>query len=191
MGLQGGADAQNSNDWYALRVSPSCPPDKRLYMQGGLVYCTRDSTFGSGTWDYRAYTVPSLVADLADPAQVTVDVTFTNANWYKVYVLLLKRPLEAVEPTATDWTFWLWGTDTELETSTEAEAHMTWETMHDSWPWYDFRDDYHGYPLCGVVLRNDGNTGVSGAFLPVGFTNRGGSYQWPVDLRPRRLSGWG
>jgi len=35
-------------------------------------------------------------------------------------------------------------------------------------------------------LRNDGQAGVPGAILPVDVVNRGRSYLWPRDVRPRK-----
>lgn len=172
------------NDWYSLRVAPSCPPDKCVHLRGGLAHCARN-TYST---DYRAYTIPDLTADLTDSSQVTIDVTFSNANWYLVYVLLLKLPAQVSEPTTDDWSFWLWGTGTELETAGEAEAHMEWDTLHESDPWYNFNDGFHGYPLCGLILRNDGQVGISGSFLPVDVINRGRSYIWPRDVRPRHYA---
>jgi hypothetical protein len=150
-------------------------------MRGGLAHCAANFY----DTDYRVYTVPDLTADLTDATQVTVDVTFSNADWYLVYVLLLKLPADVSEPTESDWSFWLWGTGTELETAAEAEAHMEWDTLHESNPWYSFYDGFHGYPLCGLVLKNDGTVGSGCPILPVDVVNRGRSYMWPRDVRPR------
>lgn len=169
------------NDWYQLRVAASCPPDKQLHLRGGLVYC---GYYGGAYSDYnnRAYTVPDLTADLADSTSVSVDITFTNANWYKFAMLLLKLPTVIEEPTESDWLFYLFETGEEFETPAEAEAWMESETFRHGDPWSGER----GYPLVGVVLRNDGQTGVSGAFLPVDVVNRDRSYIWPSDVRPRK-----
>lgn len=183
-GQQRNAAFVQGNDWYALRVSPSCPPDKRVHLRGGLAYCSYQSA--GLVYNQRAYTIPSLTADLADASQVVVDVTFANANWYLAYVLLLQLPATEEEPTESDWSFWLWGTGTELETAGEAEAHMEWDTLAESDPWKTVGNEYHGYPLCGLILRNDGTVGSGCNILPVDVMNRGRSYTWPRDVRPRR-----
>ena len=85
------AGTVEGNDWYVLRVAPSCPPDKRIHLRGGHVAA---GYFGRTWADYRhrVYTVPDLTADLADPTSVGADPSFTNANWYKLAILGLLLP---------------------------------------------------------------------------------------------------
>jgi len=174
-------------DYYWLRVAPSCPPDKRLHMRGGRTYLGYNPQFPATYDDYeqRAYTVPDLTADLADIDSVTIGVTFTNANYYQFFLLELKLPAEVEEPTASDWSFYLHGTGDEFATAREAEEWLDSYDFQHSEPW-DEGTEGCAYPLCGVVLRNDGETGVSGAFLPIDVVNRGRSYTWPRDVRPRQ-----
>ena len=173
-------------EWYELRVSPTCPPSKSVTLRGGRLYAGYNPGWASfDVYEQRAYTVPELTADLDDTASVTVDVTFTNAGYYQLFLLELKLPAVVENPAAGDWAFNLHGTNDELATAELAEAWMNSTTFTESSPWY------HGalgtaYPLCGLVLKNNGQVGVSGAFLPVGLVNRGESYIWPRDMRPRQ-----
>lgn len=173
-------------DWYLLRVTPFCPPDKRLHLRGGrtnLGYNTGWMVFD--VYEERAYTVPDLIADLADPASVTTAVTFTNANYYQFFFLELRLPAVVEEPTAADWSFYLHGTGDEFATAGEAEQWLNSYDFQHSSPW-DHGANGSAYPLCGVVLRNDGQVGVAGAFLPIDVINRNRSYTWPADVRPRQ-----
>ena len=172
----------------ALKASPSCPPDKRLRVHGGPNFCSWNR--GDASWDYaehRVYTVPNLVADLSDPDSVYTTVTFSNAGWYKSYFFCLRLPAVAEEPTVDDWSFYLHGTEDEFKTTTEAEmwTHRGDFLNHN----YLDRDSSmrigSTYQLCGVILRNDGRTGIAGAILPIDVINRGRSYVWPRDIRPR------
>jgi len=126
------ANSGRGGDWFELKVAPTCPPSKRLHIHGGKEF----NTWRVADYNYRAYTIPDLIADLEDADEVQVDVSFTNAGWYKCYALLLKLPEEPIEPTISDWKFHLWGDEEELETAAEAEAHMEIPILVDSNPWY-------------------------------------------------------
>ena len=172
-------------EWYSLRVAPSCPPDRRLHIRGGRLYAGYNST-GDAYWNIfrnRAWTVPDLVADLADLSSVTVDVAFTNADWFQFFLLELWLPAERREPVASDWTFNLHGTLDEFETAAEAEAWLHSNTFQHSSPW-NHGSDGVAYPLCGLVLRNNGSVGAGCQILPIDYMNRGRSYMWPTDMRP-------
>ena len=151
-------------------------------MRGGYVTA---GYFGVAWGDYwhRAYTIPDLSAELDDPTSVSIDVSFTTANWYKFFILCLKLPTVLENPTANDWLFHLVETGDEFETPGEAEAWFNSDTFRDTEPW----DGQYGYPLCGLVLKNDGTLGSGCPILPVDLVNRGRSYMWPTDLRPRKI----
>ena len=169
-------------DWDRFRVAPSCPPDKRLHVRGGLTYAS------PGAWgydfSYLAWDIPNLTADLEDEDQVGVDITFATADYYLSYVLILLIPDPPEDPSPSDWIFNLKGSGTEYATAAEAEddlvSHMAAQTV---WPDPGVEDS--GSPLCGLVLHNDGTTGAGCHILPVDPINRGRSYMWPTDLRPR------
>lgn len=175
---------------YALRVAPSCPPSKVLHMRGGRSYLGYNYTINYyDAFEQRAYTIPDLMADLADTASVTVDVTFSNANYYQFFLLELRTPAVAEQPSESDWSFHLHGTGDELETAGEAEAWLHSETFQLSSPWQSIlgTDVIVAYPLCGLVLKNDGIVGAGCNILPVDAINRGRSYIWPRDMRPLQL----
>ena len=175
-----------------FRVAPTCPPSKQLHVRGGRMYGTYNSTLADiDDWQYRAWTVPDLVADLGDIESVGVDVNFANANYYQFFVLELRIPKVIEQPTASDWWFYIHTIYNEFATAGEAEAwlHSTafqndpdedccWK--HPPYPLTEFV----AYPLCGLVLKNDGTPGAGCQILPVDLVNRGRSYMWPVDFRP-------
>ena len=126
--------------------------------------------------------IPDLTADLADPLSVSLDVTFTTADRYKFMVLCLWLPDIVEEPTASDWHFALVDTGDEFETAGEAEEWFNTDTFRETRLWREY-----GYPLCGLVLKNNGTPGAGCQILPVDYMNRGRSYMRPTDLRPRKI----
>lgn len=173
--------------WYQFRVAPTCPPSRRLHMHGGRTYLCYNSTSADlDDYEERAYTVPDLIADLADTNSVYTDVVFTNANYYQLFYLELRTPAILENPLSRDWSFYLHGTGDEFETAAEAEAWLNSETFQESSPWDHGSIDIVAYPLCGLVLRNDGTVGGGCHILPVDYVNRGRSYMWPTDVRPRQ-----
>lgn len=175
------ASRSAGGEWYELKVSPTCPPSTSLFVRGGREF----NAALVAAYNYRVYTIPDKTVDLTDPDQAGIDIAFSNANWYQVYCLLMKLPAEPDQPTADDWQFLLWGDGVELETSGEAEAYMEIPILVDSQPWYD--GSLNGYPLCGIILRNNGTIGAGCPILPVDLVNRGRSYLWPPDVRPKRF----
>ena len=165
-----------------LRVAPTCPPSQSVHVRGGRIYAGYN--WGAAAFDdyeERAYTVPDLTADLTEAAAVS----FVTAGYYQFFFLELKLPAVVEEPAAGDWSFYLHGTGDELATAGDAEQWMDSYDFQHSSPWDEGALGL-AYPLCGVVLRSDGRTGVDGAFLPVDVVNRGRSYLWPRDVRPNQ-----
>ena len=183
------AAAFAEHEWLsALRVAPTCPPSQLVHVRGGRTYLGGNfSKAVLDAFEERAYTIPDLTADLADPASVTVTVEFSTVNYYQFFLLEITTPAEAELPEASDWSFYLHGTGDEFATGGEAEQWLHSEDFQYSEPWDHYADGIMGYPLCGVVLRNDGQVDVSGAFLPIDVVNRGRSYLWPRDMRPLQL----
>ena len=178
------ASAVPSDTWQ-FRVFTSCPPDKRLRVIGGRNYCARNRGFSAYDFaEYKCYTVPDLIADLEDPASVLEVPIFSTPYYYQLFFFCLRLPSVEEEPGAEDWTFYLHGTGDEFETSAEAEQWINSETFLE----YDLWNGTVGavYQLCGVVLRNDGQVEIAGAFQPIDVVNRGRSYLWPRDVRPRQ-----
>lgn len=172
------------HEWLdALKVSPSCPPSKAMHVRGGRSYLGNSYYTGWDDYEERAYTIPDLVADLDDVESVVTDILFTTAGAYQFFLLEMCLPAVIEEPTASDWTFYLHGTGDEFDTAAEAEAWLDSETFQNSEAW-DHGSDGICYPLCGLVLKNDGNVGLGRSILPIDAVNRGRSYMWPRDMRP-------
>lgn len=158
------ADPEN----YQFRIACSCPPDKRIHMRGGLMY-NRGSSDG---WFVDATTI-----DLTDLSQTGGSTfTFSLANYYHAYYVWLDSG-GATQP----YVFGFLGDGVEYATSGEAEgAVVAYAELGFAWG--------ASYPLCGLILRNDGNVLTDFAFLPIDTINRGRSYIWPRDWRPRNIA---
>jgi hypothetical protein len=122
--------------------------------------------------------VSSATIDLSDDTQVSGGVSFSNANYYIGYILSLDG---ADAFNGTTPMFSIFNANGEVATGAEAEQNIL-DEVAGGYYWAAY------YPLCGIVLRNDGNTGVSDAFLPIDRINRGRSYIWPADFRPRNIA---
>jgi len=151
-----------------LQITPSCPPSTTLQMRGGwVVHTFYWLSYGSVRY------IPSVACDLTDSTKTGYTANFTNANWYHGAILCIYLDLayntyeEASE--VSQW-FELVGTTVEYETAGEAEGQID-ALLNGSSAVYRER-----IPLCGLVLKNDGNTEVDGAILPVDAINRGRSY---------------
>ena len=163
--------------WYELRVAPSCPPDKRLHIRGGIVT-------PSGYWGYVIQNdfVLDWICDFENDGETQMDLIFSNANYYLPIILcyywewvayyhyyLAEQYAEPVFDNVIG---------IEVETSSEAEAQIdAW--MNGYTQWYQ-----ETMPLWGVVLKNDGATGVQYAIEPIDAVNRGRSYLYR-DVRAR------
>ena len=157
-------------------------------MRGGRTYLSATPSLAAelDVYEYRAYTVPDLTADVADTNSVYTDIVFSSANYYQFFFLELRVPAVAENPAPSDWSFYLHGTGDEFETAAEAEAWLNSETFQESSPWEHIDVPTVSYPLCGLVLRNDGTIGSGSHILPIDYVNRGRSYMWPTDIRPRQ-----
>lgn len=150
-----------------FKVSASCPPSLSLHMRGGLMYEYQD--IGD------AWFVDDITVDLSDPDQIgTKSFTFTSADYYLGYVLRLTG--------GAGPTFYVSGSDTEFATAGEAEEDLMDYIQGTNYIWH------FNYPLCGLILRNNGTLGTGYNILPVDTVNRGRSYIWPRDLRPRNIA---
>lgn len=173
----GWAKSQVENDWSwdHFRVSPSCPPDRKIWMRGGLLYWS-PSGFGA-TYSYKGWWLNSTQIDLADITKIDVDVTFVNANYFLGYAVLLAVPSDP-----DNLTFILNGTGVEYSTAVDCENALV-DALFTETPWY------YGYPLCAVVLKNDGIVGSGCNILPIDYVNRGRSYMFRPDIRPLEHEG--
>jgi hypothetical protein len=156
-----------------FRVAVSCPPDTRLHMRGGNVF--EGSTWlGTG----RGYYIESYTADLGDPDTIdNYTGNFDNAYYY--IGVIFGREFYGFE-------HYIIGGTVEYATAAGAEAYIETVALRLA-PWQPglvVPVGQGGLPLCAVVLRNDGRTGIDGAIMPIDRVNRGRSYYWK-DVRPR------
>ena len=159
------ADAEH----YQFRIACACPPSTTLYMRGGLMY-NYDPT-GDGWY------VQNDAIDFTDSTQIGRTFAFTSANYYLMGIVMIDF---FGNPDPYEYNFYSSGT--EHETAAEAEQELTtyWFNVRAIWG--------SSYPLCGVILRNDGVTGAGTHILPIDPINRGRSYVWPRDMRPRTIA---
>jgi hypothetical protein len=109
-------------------------------------------------------------------------IAFLNAYYYRPFLLMIQPA--AISGDTMKFTLWDFWTVTEYATAQEAEEGMNTglnDPYGETW--------YHGYPLCGLIVRNNGNTGIPGAIQAIDRVNRGRSYTWPADCRPIDYSG--
>ena len=154
--------APGGDRWYQFKAAPSCPPDKRLHIRSGF-------PIPSIRWTdiVDDYLIPDTICDFENVDETDMDLVFTNANYYLPLILCYYGPWLrdiSTEPIFDNVI------GTEAETHTEAEAQID-GFLNGVRQWY-----YYRLPLCGVVLKNDGNTSVDYAIEPIDMVNRGRSY---------------
>lgn len=158
------------------RASPSCPPDFCIHIRGGWL------TSGLGD----QVRTPDLVEFFGDPVDLPSGAdsaggvgAFTNADYYKAVVVCRSHLWDATEEQFGTYATvnWVVGNlRTEYSTAQCAEAYSDWFLRNTI-------DYYYGYPICIVILKNDGVTGAANHILPIDAVNRGRSYLWR-DIRP-------
>lgn len=156
------------DNWqYEFRVAPSCPPDKRVHIRGGVAT-------PAGHWGFIMANdfLPDLTCDFEDSVITGMNLSFTNADYYLPIILCYFGDYVAyrtVDPDYSEPTF-----DnvvgTEVETATEAEQQID-GFLNGVDQWY-----YYRFPLTGIVFKNDGTVDVNYAILPIDKINRGRSY---------------
>lgn len=157
------------SEHYQFRMACSCPPDKRLHMRGGLMYSQES---------HDGWFVQDATLDLTDSSQ-TGGVTFERptAYYYQAYLVRLENGGLGGPP----YVFGLPNSGNIFATAAEAEQDlMDYVLLGHEW-----RFDY---PLCGLITRNDGRINTDYAIMPVDPINRGRSYIWPRDYRPRNIA---
>lgn len=173
------ADAFEPNDmWSRFKVAPSCPPDKRLHIRGGIA--TPELRIGAFILNDF---LPNWICDFENEDETQMDLNFINAGYFLPVILcyywnwVLNRSLGAgYEEPVFDNVI-----GSEAATSQEAEAQID-AFLNGYTDWY-----YYRMPLWGVILQNDGRAGVDYAILPIDQVNRGRSYlyrdaraQWQI-----------
>lgn len=152
---------------YDFLISPFCPPDKRLYIRGG--YATESYAFDGVVLQSAT---PIVICDFENEEETQLALTFTNANYYLPIILCYYGDWIGVRTFDLDYELPVFDnvTGTEVATAAGAEAQIdAWMNGYTDWSYYRF-------PLRGVVLRNNGETGVPYAILPIDSVNRGRSY---------------
>lgn len=167
--LQAQADRQAAREevprWYDFKVAPSCPPDKRLHIRRG--YATQSLNFDGLV--QQSY-IAAMTCDFENEEETDMPLAFSNAGYYLPIILCYAGEWIAEQSTGTIRPIFDNVVGDEVETGQEAEAMINrWMGGYTDWAYYRF-------PLHGVVLRNDGQIGITYAILPIDAVNRGRSY---------------
>ena len=161
--------------WYNLRVTPSCPPDKNLHIRTGIVN-------PSGRWGVIVQDdfIPDIVCDFENVDETQMSLNFTNADYYLGIILCYAGDWAAYRTLGAAYEEPIFDNviGNEVATAAGAEAEID-AFLNGNTQWY-----YYRVPLWGIVLKNDGNTGIDYAILPVDTVNRGRSYLYR-DARSR------
>ena len=160
---------------YEFKVAASCPPDKRLRIAGGTPKLSH--LYGAALYDYSW--VDARICDLENQDETQMDLIFTNANYYLGIILCYEGQwllYHVIQPATYGEPVYDPVVGTEVETAAGAEAQID-AFMNGVEQWY-----YYRMPLVGVVLQNNGQTGVQYAISPIDAINRGRSYIYR-DLR--------
>ena len=154
-----------------FRVAVSCPPDLRLHVRGGNLWAGSYWVMvGQGSY------LADMVCDFTDSDDVNgLPFTFDNPYYYFGATLTIYTQ-EAMWDSQPTFGLFLNYAFPEQPTAADAEDKIISHGMLGAWK--------EEFPLCGVVLRNDGRIGEPNAFMPIDAVNRGRSYYW-MDLRPR------
>lgn len=187
------AGAAQNWDAYQFTVSPTCPPSTSIHVRGGRM--TWPPSWGEGV----SYYLSDITLDLTDEdasADAQWPYTCQNAYWYvPIYVTIAWFAASArIEDTGygeprfrfygAEYYSFTGGGYAEYETSGEAE-----EAISGTNP--DFIQDQLtevGLPICRLILRNNGTTGLPSQFMPIDMVNRGRSYLWGKFLNGRYTS---
>lgn len=166
----------SNNRAYEFLVAPSCRPDKQVHIRGGIVN-------PSGTWGFIINDdfIPNWTCDFENENETQLSLNFSNANYYLGLILCYYGEWAAyrtVNPPTYEEPVFDCVVGTEVATAAGAEAEID-GLLNGSTDWY-----YYRMPLWGIVLKNDGRTGIDYAILPVDATNRGRSYLYR-DARSR------
>lgn len=160
-------------DWWRFAVSVSQPPDTRLHMRGGFLYSNPYMGYGYGGGRWR---IEPRSFDLSDVAVTGESVTFAHSYWYLGWVVVHQVTYPDYTPSRPIWV----AASDEVATAAEAEeGALDWLHVAWSYAWEN------GIVLGVVVLRNNGDTGQPNQFQPIDAVNRGRSYLWRRDTKPR------
>ena len=164
--LEKDATGNEFDQWDQFRIRCSCPPDTNIHVNGGYMW---QGVYGG---DSVGWKVAQATFDFANSDDVGEEILFTNADYYIGVIAALYVGAYPGE----DHRLRLHWDDTEYATAVEAEAAVVTEL-------YDGAPAYEDFPLCAVILRNNGDTDLFNQFLAIEPLNRGKSYIWQ-DVRP-------
>lgn len=182
---------------YEFSLSPTCPPSTSVIIRGGKAW--RNAVY----WFVIGYNVekPTITVDIATERMVqdqrtsppVLDLSFNNPYYYKALIFMYWGDWVFYEqyctPGTLDWVtnecrFSYLAADVEYATSQEAEAKidslMNGELCGGRYGgglYYEY-----AFPLAGLVLRNNGVTGLAGQIMEIDKLNRQRSYIYR-DLR--------
>lgn len=159
--------------WYHFLVAPSCPPDTSVQIRPGLAL----PAARYGLVQNQTY-FEAQACEFTDTANTGLDCNFTNAGYYLGFILCYNS--DWMMDTTTAQQFVIVGAASEHATAALAEEEIRL-LLNGGDDWI-----YEVFPLWAMVLRNDGNTGIDGAILPVDAVNRERSYLFK-DARQRNL----
>lgn len=160
-----------------FQLVPTCPPSATIRVLGGTLL---RNAFSYGYYVYDMQ-VPENEIDFSDPvaSEIDVDASFATAHYYKACLVTYgwsyvhNRNVDPSYGPSGNYTykFNVFGGVTEHQTAASAEAEIDLllnggENLNPK----------NRFKLGGVILRNDGTTGVNGAVLPIDAVNRGRSY---------------
>jgi len=163
-----GAGTVQDNKWYEFQCAPSCPPDKRIHIRGGIVTA-------SGRWGFIINNdfILDFTCDFENEPETQLNLVFSNPGYFLPLILCYYGDWvgynRAIGP-PYDLPVFENVIGTEVATAAEAEAQID-AFLNGYEQWYIFR-----FPLWGVVLKNDGCAGIPYAIAPIGAVNRGQSY---------------
>ena len=152
--------------WDYCRVWPSCPPDTRIHVSAQRYVAP--PSWGGG---YTIY----LDADAVDLTSYDSDLyplynyKFSNAYYY-IGMFVAFNWTQDYQFYGANCTSWSGGGFVEYEKAYEAEASL------DAFCCSGITE--LGFPICRLILRNNGTVNEYGQFMPIDAVNRGRSYIW-------------
>lgn len=164
------------------RAAVSCPPDAYIHVRGGWLFTEYGEQLPTPTISINFGLDPDGTWGI-DNWQGAPE--FTTAGYYRGAIVLRENTWDSEAQEFGNDTNVIW--TEEYSTAACVEQWADWDLR---WT----LDKYYGYPLCIIIVKNDGITateapGVHGHILPIDAVNRGRSYLWR-DIRPIMYHPW-
>ena len=162
------------------RAAVSCPPDTHLHIRGGWLNTAYGEQLPTPDLDLNFGLDPDGSYGLDGWFGPT---PFSTAGYYRAGVVLRKNLWDDVSEQL--------GVDAQIIWTPQTPDCVSTAACAEQWGDWVLRytlDSNFGYPLCLIIVRNDGVTsaddpGIYGHILPIDAVNRGRSYLWR-DIRP-------